>query len=260
MADRAELDPEHDIMVSWLPMFHDMGMVGFYTTPMAWGIELVKVTPVDFLTAPLLWAKLISDHRGTITAAPNFAYALLGRRLGRRRLGRRVRPVDAAHRAQRRGADRREGGARVRQGRGAVPDAGRVRVPGVRHGGGHARHLLRQPDDRAAARLPRRRRARGGQPRGAGVAGRRAGVAAHVRDPRTAAGRLRRADRGGPVRGRAGRTGGRRDPGPRRLRDAGLPDGRRARSRRRTPTGGSRPATSGTSSTARSSSAAAPRT
>ncbi len=82
MADRAELDPEHDIMVSWLPMFHDMGMVGFYTTPMAWGIELVKVTPVDFLTAPLLWAKLISDHRGTITAAPNFAYALLGRRLG----------------------------------------------------------------------------------------------------------------------------------------------------------------------------------
>jgi fatty-acyl-CoA synthase len=81
MADRAELDPEHDIMVSWLPMFHDMGMVGFYTTPMAWGIELVKVTPVDFLTAPLLWAKLISDYKGTITAAPNFAYALLGRRL-----------------------------------------------------------------------------------------------------------------------------------------------------------------------------------
>jgi len=81
MARRAELDPANDIMVSWLPMFHDMGMVGFYTTPMAFGIELVKVTPVDFLTAPLLWAKLITDHRGTITAAPNFAYALLGRRL-----------------------------------------------------------------------------------------------------------------------------------------------------------------------------------
>jgi fatty-acyl-CoA synthase len=81
MADRAELDPANDIMVSWLPMFHDMGMVGFYTTPMAFGIELVKVTPVDFLSAPLLWAKLISDHGGTITAAPNFAYALLGRRL-----------------------------------------------------------------------------------------------------------------------------------------------------------------------------------
>jgi len=81
MGRRAELDPANDIMVSWLPMFHDMGMVGFYTTPMTFGIELVKVTPVDFLTAPLLWAKLISDYRGTITAAPNFAYALLGRRL-----------------------------------------------------------------------------------------------------------------------------------------------------------------------------------
>ncbi|HEX2132288.1 MAG TPA: fatty acyl-AMP ligase [Actinophytocola sp.] len=81
MADRAELDDERDIMVSWLPMFHDMGMVGFYTTPMLMGIELVKVTPVDFLTAPLLWARLISRYGGTITAAPNFAYALLGRRL-----------------------------------------------------------------------------------------------------------------------------------------------------------------------------------
>lgn len=82
MAKRAELDPANDIMVSWLPMFHDMGMVGFYTTPMTFGIELVKVTPVDFLTAPLLWARLISKYGGTITAAPNFAYALLGRRLG----------------------------------------------------------------------------------------------------------------------------------------------------------------------------------
>jgi fatty-acyl-CoA synthase len=81
MAAGAKLDPGSDIMVSWLPMFHDMGMVGFYTTPMTLGIELVKVTPVDFLTGPLLWAELISKHRATITAAPNFAYALLGRRL-----------------------------------------------------------------------------------------------------------------------------------------------------------------------------------
>jgi len=81
MAAGAQLDPESDIMVSWLPMFHDMGMVGFYTTPMTMGIELVKVTPVDFLTGPLLWAELISKYHATITAAPNFAYALLGRRL-----------------------------------------------------------------------------------------------------------------------------------------------------------------------------------
>ncbi|MGH4017896.1 MAG: fatty acyl-AMP ligase [Pseudonocardiaceae bacterium] len=81
MARVAALDPGSDVLVSWLPLFHDMGMVGFLTAPMTLGIELVKVTPVDFLTAPLLWAELISRYGGTVTAAPNFAYALLGRRL-----------------------------------------------------------------------------------------------------------------------------------------------------------------------------------
>jgi fatty-acyl-CoA synthase len=81
MAVAAALDTERDVMVSWLPLFHDMGMVGFLTIPMVTGLELVKVTPVDFMTGPLVWAELISRYGGTITAAPNFAYALLGRRL-----------------------------------------------------------------------------------------------------------------------------------------------------------------------------------
>jgi fatty-acyl-CoA synthase len=81
MAHVAALDSAHDVMVSWLPLFRDMGMVGFLTIPMALGLELVKVTPADFISHPLLWAELISRHRGTITAAPNFGYALLARRL-----------------------------------------------------------------------------------------------------------------------------------------------------------------------------------
>jgi fatty-acyl-CoA synthase len=81
MAQAGALDPVNDVMVSWLPLFHDMGMVGFLTLPMALGLELVKVTPADFLSRPLIWAELISRHRGTITAAPNFGYALLARRL-----------------------------------------------------------------------------------------------------------------------------------------------------------------------------------
>lgn len=81
MADTAKLDPDTDTMVSWLPLFHDMGMVGFLTVPMTVGVELVKATPVEFLTRPLLWAELITRYRATITAAPNFAYALVGRRL-----------------------------------------------------------------------------------------------------------------------------------------------------------------------------------
>ena len=58
-------------MVTWLPLFHDMGMVGFLTLPMYLGVELVKVTPIDFLCDPLLWVELIDRHNGTMTAAPN---------------------------------------------------------------------------------------------------------------------------------------------------------------------------------------------
>jgi fatty-acyl-CoA synthase len=83
MVAAAELDTARDVMVSWLPLFHDMGMVGFLTMPMTIGVELVKVTPVEFLSGPLIWPDLISRYRGTVTAAPNFAYAMVGRRLAR---------------------------------------------------------------------------------------------------------------------------------------------------------------------------------
>lgn len=77
----AEYNEETDVMVSWLPLFHDMGMIGFMTVPMYFGGELVKVTPMDFMRDTLLWAKLIDKYRGTMTAAPNFAYSLFAKRL-----------------------------------------------------------------------------------------------------------------------------------------------------------------------------------
>ncbi|MEU3273582.1 fatty acyl-AMP ligase [Saccharomonospora sp. NPDC006951] len=83
MVERAELDFENDVMVSWLPTFHDMGMVGFLTLPMTFGVELVKITPVEFLTGPLRWPELISKYGGSVTSAPNFAYAIVGKRLAR---------------------------------------------------------------------------------------------------------------------------------------------------------------------------------
>ncbi|EHI14415.1 fatty acyl-AMP ligase [Mycolicibacterium thermoresistibile] len=79
----AQYDVDNDVMVSWLPCFHDMGMIGFLTVPMYFGAELVKVTPMDFLRDTLLWARLIDKYKGTMTAAPNFAYALLAKRLRR---------------------------------------------------------------------------------------------------------------------------------------------------------------------------------
>ena len=79
----AEYDLDSDVIVSWLPLFHDMGLTGFLTVPMYFGAELVKITPVDFLRDTLLWAKLIDKYKGTMTAAPNFAYALFAKRLRR---------------------------------------------------------------------------------------------------------------------------------------------------------------------------------
>ncbi|BBX43894.1 fatty acyl-AMP ligase [Mycobacterium simiae] len=79
----AKVDVNTDVIVSWLPLFHDMGMTGFLTVPMYFGAELVKITPMDFLRDVLLWARLIDKYKGTMTAAPNFAYTLLARRLRR---------------------------------------------------------------------------------------------------------------------------------------------------------------------------------
>lgn len=79
----AGIDGASDVLVSWLPLFHDMGMVGCLTLPMMIGMETVKVTPADFLARPLLWPELISRYGATVTTAPNFGYAIAGRRMAR---------------------------------------------------------------------------------------------------------------------------------------------------------------------------------
>lgn len=81
MTEGCDFDIDSDVIVSWLPCFHDMGMTGYLTVPMYFGAELVKITPMDFLSDILLWPRLIDKYRGTMTAAPNFAYNLLARRL-----------------------------------------------------------------------------------------------------------------------------------------------------------------------------------
>ena len=83
MTTGCDFDIDTDVIVSWLPCFHDMGMTGYLTVPMYFGAELVKVTPMDFLSDILLWPRLIDKYKGTMTAAPNFAYNLLARRLHR---------------------------------------------------------------------------------------------------------------------------------------------------------------------------------
>ncbi|MBX7432669.1 fatty acyl-AMP ligase [Mycobacterium sp. Y57] len=81
--DRLEIDTDRDVMASWLPLSHDMGMIGFVQFPMQVGMDTVIVTADQFLRRPLVWAELISRHRATITSGPNFAYSVLARVLQR---------------------------------------------------------------------------------------------------------------------------------------------------------------------------------
>jgi fatty-acyl-CoA synthase len=72
-----------DVIVSWLPLYHDMGLIGLLTIPMSLGSGLAIGAPQDFLARPLRWMRWMSNLGGTGTAGPNFAYALAARALAR---------------------------------------------------------------------------------------------------------------------------------------------------------------------------------
>ncbi|MGO9831986.1 MAG: fatty acyl-AMP ligase [Myxococcaceae bacterium] len=67
--------------VSWLPLYHDMGLIGCLVNAVAYPGPLVLLRPEQFLARPALWLRALSRHRGTLSAAPNFAYALCVRRI-----------------------------------------------------------------------------------------------------------------------------------------------------------------------------------
>jgi fatty-acyl-CoA synthase len=72
-----------DVVVSWLPLYHDMGLVGLLGIPMLNGIDLVQAAPQDFLAHPGHWMEWLSRYRGTVTAGPNFSWVLATRALRR---------------------------------------------------------------------------------------------------------------------------------------------------------------------------------
>lgn len=77
----AEVDVSTDVMVSWLPLYHDMGLVGFCMLPLSSGIDVVIGAPQDFLGAPVRWLEWLSEFGGTATAGPNFSWVLATRAL-----------------------------------------------------------------------------------------------------------------------------------------------------------------------------------
>jgi fatty-acyl-CoA synthase len=83
VATASNLDPTDDVLVSWLPLYHDMGLVGLLTLSMTYGNDLVLAAPQDFMASPSRWMQWLSDFGGTATAGPNFSYALATRALKR---------------------------------------------------------------------------------------------------------------------------------------------------------------------------------
>ncbi len=75
-----ELDSD-DRFVSWLPFYHDMGLVGFILVPLIGQLSVDYLGSRTFAMRPRLWLKLLSDNGGTISSAPTFGYALCAKRL-----------------------------------------------------------------------------------------------------------------------------------------------------------------------------------
>ena len=65
-----------DVVMSWLPLFHDMGLIGGLLQPLHAGIPMVLMSPRHFLERPLRWLQAIARHRGTVSGGPDFAFRL----------------------------------------------------------------------------------------------------------------------------------------------------------------------------------------
>jgi amino acid adenylation domain-containing protein/non-ribosomal peptide synthase protein (TIGR01720 family) len=87
-----DLNPD-DVIVSWLPLYHDMGLIGGLLQPIFSGVPCVLMAPAYFLTRPLRWLEAISRYRGTISGGPDFAYQLCSARVSDSALAR----LDLSH-------------------------------------------------------------------------------------------------------------------------------------------------------------------
>jgi amino acid adenylation domain-containing protein len=72
---------EHSVIVGWLPLYHDMGLIGNVLQPLSIGAQCVLLSPLAFLQRPYRWLKAISRYRGTTSGGPNFAYDLCVRKI-----------------------------------------------------------------------------------------------------------------------------------------------------------------------------------
>jgi len=74
------VDNTRDHALSWLPLYHDMGLIGFVIAPVFTNITVTFLPTMEFVRRPAYWLEMLHAHKATMTFAPNFAYALAARR------------------------------------------------------------------------------------------------------------------------------------------------------------------------------------
>jgi fatty-acyl-CoA synthase len=79
-ADQLDMRPTRDVCLTWLPMYHDMGLVGFLVVTLCIGVPVVFLPTLSFLRRPSAWLAAMNVHRATVSFAPNFAYSLVLRK------------------------------------------------------------------------------------------------------------------------------------------------------------------------------------
>jgi fatty-acyl-CoA synthase len=72
---------DEDVAISWLPLYHDMGLIGFVLSPLFHRIPTNYLSPLLFLKRPVTWFQAFTRHKGSIAYAPNFAFALCVKRI-----------------------------------------------------------------------------------------------------------------------------------------------------------------------------------
>jgi acyl-CoA synthetase (AMP-forming)/AMP-acid ligase II len=80
------LDPASDVIVSWLPLYHDMGFIACFIMPVLLRIPLVKMSPFDWVRAPYRLLQSVSQYKGTLSWLPNFAYNFCAHKIRERSL------------------------------------------------------------------------------------------------------------------------------------------------------------------------------
>jgi fatty-acyl-CoA synthase len=80
MEDGLRMGPD-DVGVSWLPLYHDMGLIGFVLAPLFHRTPIVFLPALLFLKRPITWFQALTRHKGNVAYAPNFAYALCVKRI-----------------------------------------------------------------------------------------------------------------------------------------------------------------------------------